>query len=390
MGQLVEFLQQHPELVWLAGFPLVPDQESVWGFDVVASVPTAMQFSQVIRRLPNIWLHFALDETVTYCRTLLGNPGSFADCISFDTKHILAWVKENNPKAYIANGRFHKEKQPAGDRDCRVGCKRRRNQGESSIDDTSQTPSAEGKSVTGIGAGVGEFYWGYASGVTVTKLRGIGELVLAELTQTFDQSDVSYFAPLMAQTERRLGSKPRFGTADAAFDAFYIYEYFHTAGGMAAIPFVERGSTGIRSFTPDGTPLCKAGLPMFLKGTFINRSAFIEHECQRWTCPLLHPEPTAEQCPIHLAKWDEGGCKSTIASSIGARLRHQIDRESEVYRSFYQQRTAVERIFSQAVQLGIERPKLRNRQSITNLNTLIYVLINLRLIERLPSRLAHA
>jgi len=49
----------------------------------------------------------------------------------------------------------------------------------------------------------------------------------------------------------------------------------------------------------------------------------------------------------------------------------------------YKQRTAVERINSQAVALGIERPHLRNGAAITNLNTLIYTLINLRLFHRL-------
>jgi len=40
----------------------------------------------------------------------------------------------------------------------------------------------------------------------------MGEFVLAEMTQTFDQSDVSYFFPLMQQAEQRLGFRPRFGT----------------------------------------------------------------------------------------------------------------------------------------------------------------------------------
>jgi hypothetical protein len=25
----------------------------------------------------------------------------FGDCISLDTKHLIAWVKQNNPKAYL-------------------------------------------------------------------------------------------------------------------------------------------------------------------------------------------------------------------------------------------------------------------------------------------------
>ena len=42
-----------------------------------------------------------------------------------------------------------------------------------------------------------------------------------------------------------------------------------------------------------------------------------------------------------------------------------------------------ERINSQAVELGIERPKLRNGFAIANLNTLVYVLINLRALQRI-------
>lgn len=36
-------------------------------------------------------------------------------------------MKENNPKAYVEDGRYDKTKQPAGDPDCRLGCKRKHN-----------------------------------------------------------------------------------------------------------------------------------------------------------------------------------------------------------------------------------------------------------------------
>jgi hypothetical protein len=65
---------------------------------------------------------------------------------------------------------------------------------------------------------------------------------------------------------------------------------------------------------------------------------------------------------------------------------HQLDRESEIYKSIYKQRTATERINSQAVALGIERPKLRNGKAIANQNTLTYVLINLRALHRVRRR----
>ena len=38
---------------------------------------------------------------------------------------------------------------------------------------------------------------GYASGIVATKIPNWGEVVLAELTLTFDQPDVAYFFPLM-------------------------------------------------------------------------------------------------------------------------------------------------------------------------------------------------
>jgi hypothetical protein len=54
-----------------------------------------------------------------------------------------------------------------------------------------------------------------------------------------------------------------------------------------------------------------------------------------------------------------------------------------LYKEVYKQRTATERINSQAVDLGIERPKFRNGFSIAHLNTLSYVLINLHALQRI-------
>jgi hypothetical protein len=235
---------------------------------------------------------------------------------------------------------------------------------------------------------VGEFYWGYGSGVVATKVPDWGEFVLAELTLPFDQPDVAYFEPLLADTERRLGFCPHYGAFDAAFDAFYVYEHFYRPdqpleAGFAAVPRSKRGGKR-RYFDPQGLPLCAAGLPMPLKYTFICRTTRVEHERGRYYCPLVHPERTGEVCPIGHKNWPKG-CITTLATSVGARIRHQLDRDSTLYKKIYKQRTATERINAQATMLGIERPKLRNRQAITNQNSLIYVLINLRALHRVQA-----
>jgi len=375
-GRLRAFLRDHPALIWALGFPLVADARQVQGFDIEASLPTQRHFSRKLSELPNEVLQNLLDGQVSWLQSQLGHD--FGQVVSFDTKHVLAWVRENNPKAYIAAGRFDKTQQPAGDPDCKLGCKRRHNQ---------KRPTREGQAASEK-VGVGEYYWGYASGVAATKLPLFGEFVLAELTQTFDKGDATYFFPLMEQVERRLGFRPPFGTGDAAFDNFYVHEYFHSEqqAGFAAVPLRQMNER--RTFDEQGLPLCAAGLAMPLTGTFINRTSLVQHQRGRYGCPLLHPQPSGTCCPIDHPDWPAGGCKLVMPTAVGARRRYQLDRDSAQYQQVYQQRTAVERIFSQAVALGIERPKLRNQLAIANQHTLTYLLINLRAMQRVTALLA--
>ncbi|MCB9009431.1 MAG: hypothetical protein H6656_19070 [Ardenticatenaceae bacterium] len=273
MTALRSYLVLHPELVWLLGFPLRACSYQPWGFDIQTAVPPVRRFSQVLRRLENDALQRLLTETVCLLQANLPPAAHFGHTISLDTKHIIAWVKENNPKAYIKEGRFDKTKQPAGDQDARLGYKSLSNQRI-----RYRTPQHEGIPASRLGVGRGQFYWGYASGVVATKVAGFGEFVLAEITQPFDQSDVSFFHDLMAMVETRLGFAPPNGALDAAYDAHYVYDYFHQAGGLAAVPRVERGRDKKRTFSSDGLPLCAADFPMPLKQTFMNRTSLVPHE----------------------------------------------------------------------------------------------------------------
>ena len=382
MPQLRDYLLEHPALTWVLGFPPGPARHTPGGCDAQVSLPTARHFTRMLRKLPNAVCQYLLDETVHLLQTeLCPVAPDFGQAISLDTKHILAWVKENNPKAYVKE-RYAKDHPPSADPDCRLGCKRRRNQ-RAAADNSPPTPHHN--PVPAATISVGEYYWGYASGVVATKVPGWGEFVLAELTLPFNQPDVAYFEPLMADTERRLGFRPQYGAFDAAFDAFYVYEHFHRPGqpleaGFAAVPRSQRGGKQ-RYFDAQGLPLCAAGLAMPLKYTYICRTTRVEHERGRYVCPLVFPEPTGETCPIAHSKWPKG-CVTTLATSVGARIRHQLDRDSELYKEIYRQRTATERLNSLATELGIERPKLRNGQAIANQNTLIYVLLNLRALHR--------
>ena len=387
MSQLRKYLLDHPALTWVLGFPLLASSAYTWGFDVDACLPTHRHFTRMMRTIPNEALQFLLDSTVTLLQNALPKGANFGQAISLDTKHILAWVKENNPKAFLTGDqRYDKERQPTGDPDCRLGCKKRRNQ-RSSAPQQSGTPLENPVSANTLK--VGTFYWGYATGIVATKVPDWGEFVLAERTQTFDRSDVSYFFPLMDDTTRRLGFHPRYGALDAAFDAWYVYADFHSDqhDGFAAVPFADRGAKSKLTFNEAGLPLCKAGLPMPLHATFWSKTSLVPHQKGRYGCPLTSSGKEKQACPIAHKNWGKGGCTTTIPTSIGARLRYQLDRESQAYKDVYKQRTATERINSQAVALGIERPKIRNGNAITNHNTLIYIVINLRAIQRVREQI---
>jgi hypothetical protein len=335
---------------------------------VAASVPSRRQFSRILREMDNARLQWLLDAAVRALAAAVPEQ-LLGDTVSLDTKHILAWVRENNPKQYVAE-RFNPQRQPAGDPDCKLGCKRRIN-----------TPPTE--AIPARGASKGDYYWGYASGVVATRLADGTDVVLAERTDTFDKHDVTYFHPLMVETERRLSRRPRFGALDPAFDAFYVYQYFHEAGGFAAVPLNPRGGPNARVFDPAGNPICAAGQTMRLRRRFINRTSFVEHERGVWLCPLVGQ---AECCPVGHATWPRGGCQVVMPTAAGAHLRYEIDRRGETYQSVYRQRTATERINSQATDLGIERPHLRSQTAIANHNTLLYVLLDLRALERVQER----
>ena len=392
MGDMRQSLVEHPGLIPLLGFRVARCSAHPNGFDPDASLPTQRHLTRMLREMPNSVLQFLLADSVRLIRHELSQHNiKIGECISLDTKHIIAWVKENNPKAYIEE-RYNKTKQPAGDPDCKLGCKRKHNQRRKQPigQEFHATPTTNPLSAEFIK--VGEFYWGYGSGIVVTKVPDWGEVVLAELTQTFDQADVSYFFPLMNKTEQILGFKPRFGTFDAAFDAWYVYDFFHRnedPDAFAAVPFSEKGGYKAkgRQFSPEGLPLCLAGLPMPLHFTYTDTTvSLVEHQRGKYVCPLRFPVQSSQTCPVNHKNWAKKGCTAMMPTSIGARLRYTLDRDGQTYKDIYKQRTAVERINSQAKALGIERPHIRNGKAITNLNTLIYILINLRLLHRIRNR----
>ena len=358
--QLRRFLLEHPLLVLELGFHAVLDPSQPYGFAVETTLPCDRWLRHQQQTLPHTILTDLLQASIAVLQTEI--PG-LGETIAVDVKHIYAWVRENNPRESMLD-RFCKDRQPSGDPACRVGVKRRTNK---------EQPDGSQKETK-------EYLWGYGSGVVAATTPDYGDVVLAEYTQPFNEGDVTYFMPLHRQAVATLGQYPSNVTADAAFDAWYVYQSTVHHGGIAAIPLNQHGHP-LFTRDPDGVPRCPKKLRMTSTFTFAHTNGY---QALRYRCPYLFPEKTGQTCD-HAQFVKGSGCVKDVNHEKGGQMRVMLDRTAPLYQAIYRQRTSCERINSQAKELGIERPKVRNGQSVHNLNTLIYIIINAKAIQRVKS-----
>lgn len=378
--RLRNFLVKHPALVLCLGFRPVVDPTKPFGFDVECTVPSARHFRRKLQTFDNSHLQTILAGTVADLQDEIPDLG---ESVATDVKHIYAWVKENNPRQYVKE-RFDPERQPTGDPDCKLGVKESHNQGHSNALEQETGASDSSKKTEEK-----EYLWGYGSGVAVARHKVHGEFVLSEYTQTFNRHDITYYFPLIGSARSRLRQPIRRFSADAAYDAWYVYEDIHNNGGKAYIAFNDHGF-GYPLFGPNGHPLCPDGREMVGSYQYFDQTRGYHAQMER--CPLLFGTPTPEEtCGVQHPQFAKGvGCVKYRNLELGARLRVELDRQSEEYDTAYDDRTAPERINSQAKELGIERPKLRRMSSVCNHNTLIYIVINARALARVRAAKARA
>jgi hypothetical protein len=217
--------------------------------------------------------------------------------VAFDVTHIYAWVRENNPRVYV-EGPCDVTYIPTGDPDCRLGVKKSSNQ-----------EQPDGSTIEKK-----ERLFGYGSGIATCTDAVYGDVILAEYTQPFNEGDVTYFTTLYIRTVATLGFFPTHLTADAAFDAWYIYETV-ARRGIAAIPLNRHGHPESPR-DADGTPLCERGLRMHPTYQFSHTYGY---GSQRLRCPLLFPQPSGQRCDHAQFRKQKGCVQDAKGPQLGTR-----------------------------------------------------------------------
>jgi len=208
-----------------------------------------------------------------------------------------------------------------------------------------------------------EWLWGYGSGMVVAHTPDKDALVVAEYTQTFECNDVTYALPLLQAASANLGFAPPNLTADAAFDAWHVHEWRAQQDGIAALALNLRGNP-LTVLGEHDRPLCTCNAQERVPGYAWIEDGQREQRFRCQTCGIIR--------------------KMIVERGHVMRLR--LNRHAEPYRSLYTQRTATERVNSQSNALAIDQPRQRCFQAIARRNTLIYILLNLRALQRFHAR----
>jgi hypothetical protein len=364
--ELRRFLLKHPALVIFLGFKLKgisPDLP--FGFDIEKTVPSARHLRRKLQETQNSHLKLLLYDTIHNLQKLELLNGIAA----MDTKEIMAYVKENNPKQYVKN-RFKKDNIPPGDATCALGAK------------PSSNKDKNGKKKP-------RYFWGYKSGAIFSQTE-YGLACLSENTSPANKADVKFFFPLLLPLVL-LGIDVKVFLADAAFDAWYVYAAIDILDAKAYIPINTRGHDIQKmEFGPNGRPVCQKGVEMDNGGKWFDKQK--GYHRLKATCALVNPKTGKRKkkhgninCEILDSK--PKGCSRVINLDDPDNLRFAIDRQSREFKGVYKQRTQAERGFSILKSYGIETPIQRNINSVSNLATLAYCLMNAKVIIKAEKEL---
>lgn len=313
------------------------------GFDISLPLPSYWTFDRFLKNFDHSILSSIMQSQVL---SLAADGIIDTSFIGLDSTPVSANTSQNNPKSFLSN-KFQPDNQPKADKDCKLGVH------------TASNQTNEKKY---------EFYWGYKNHVLVDCISG---LPIYEMTTTAEVADSTVALDILAGTHAFFPVTECTFLADKGYDVKKIYNRVKELyDGECIIPLNKRNTKNPK-LLPQGNPGCEAGLAMWKDGKFSDR----DRTRQKFCCPLKNSKNA--DCPCHHKNFYNGkkhrGCTKYTTIPDEDDLRLSIDRNSKYFKNNYSLRTECERYNSRFKNTGQERMWVRNKSSVTNLNTLAHI-----------------
>ena len=333
--RLIEFLDAHPMLTEMCGFPM-------------GCLPDESQFYRFIKEVPNGRIQ---EIQIKTNKVLIDKGIATLDTFIMDSKPVKAATRENNPKNPNRNTR-NKNKKP-----CRNP--------QAALSYYSYQKKTDGIKTF-------EFFWGYRTHV-ITSIEGIP---LVDTTLPNNRTDATV-AKILVKKLKRLYKFKRGALfiADSAYDERDIYDFIiDHLKCKAFIPINPRNTQEPKIFGPHGTPLCDTGLEMVFDGAWREGN----RDRVKFRCPIKtkreHTVKTTETCPINHRLFTEGaayGCTKYLDVTDDARNR--VPRNSTLFKETYKKRIVVEQYFARLGEREAEQTTHYKLRSVKNQMTIAHL-----------------
>lgn len=314
------------------------------GFPAWETPPSIERFSHFLRDTDNrdlqtlrrLLVQHLIDEKV-----ITGNT------IAMDSCAIEANVQENNLKTAVSD-RFDKTRRPRGDPDARLGIKL-------------FYPQPFQRKVT--------FFWGYRNHI-LTDAHS--ELPVHEKTLPANQDEKKQGLPLLQELRASFQLSVEAVVADANYDTEEILSYILSE--MKALPVIPKNPRGQQKHgfqVKKDTILCPGNLKMHRRGKMTTRG----RTYLQYSCPLYYGNNLQGRllmCPaFHPKYFQQKGCNYLLR--LSPTVRWHIDYNSQRFKRIYNQRTAVERVFSRLLTITTQTPTVIGVQATQNHCTIAHI-----------------
>ncbi len=323
-----------------------PSMADVLGFNPFKQTPSDERFSEFLRSTPNTQLQKIRRALVG---ELICDGAISGKTIALDSCPIVIPVKENNLKTSIKN-RYDKEKCPRGDNEARLGV-------------MIYFPKPYKKEV--------HYFWGYRNHVLNDTAS---ELPIVEQTLQANKSETSQAIPMLKGLCHEFQLPVKHVLGDANYDSESTLKFiFEDMKAKAFIPMNPR-NTQNESYVIRGNKVyCQANLPMRRKGKMKSKGIVY---CQ-YICPLHWSKKFQGKylfCPAGHPKYSkQKGCNALLRLTPG--IREKIPYGTQEFKSIYNQRTSVERVFSRLLSITMQNPTVKGLQAISNHCTIAHITV---------------